>query len=631
MATGIDPAVDGDAAEGGADARQWPRWLEEIDLTLSICPQFILYGNIHDNYLVPINRMIVPAAIVDALWARLNRRGYEFLLLYDPSVGLSVHPASARATAEAALRSQGSLNLSFPADNREPRDLRPTDLPALIRAVYRSGACGLVVQNASRLIASEDLSPPMLELFAACAQNAQSALPRPTRPPQKQPLFNPVFWLVDTMHDLPSWLVVGGERSRAVSVAPPDVEDRHKCAVQLASSLSGDPDPTARKTAIERFALRAEGLTLREMAAVAHIARDQNVAIEDIADAIRYYKVGVTEDPWNKPLLRTRIASGEREIGRTVKGQNAAIRQTLDILIRSVMGLHGAQASSSTNRPRGVLFFAGPTGVGKTELAKAVSRLVFGNEDACLRFDMSEFSAEQSEARLIGAPPGYVGHGAGGELVNAVRQQPFCVLLFDEIEKAHPRILDKFLQILEDGRLTDGRGDTVYFSEAVLIFTSNLGIVRRLPGGGTEIAVKRGEDSPAFIRETILEGIRDHFRKELGRPELLNRIGENIVVFDFVDEETAREILDRLLDNIFARVARTQGLRLELAPAAKEYLFEACITRLDDGGRGIGNMLEMALVNPLARALFETNPRGSRALIAEIRADAGKYSVRLEC
>src|SRR5690606_35743133 len=148
----------------------------------------------------------------------------------------------------------------------------------------------------------------------------------------------------------------------------------------------------------------------------------------------------------------------------------------LDILKRAVLGLSGARATRSASRPRGALFCAGPAGTGKTGPAKAVTRLIIGDESAYVRVDMSEVPGQGSGDRLIGAPPGYVGHEAGGELTNAVREDPFRVILFDEIEKAHPRILDKFLQILEDGRLTDGRGNTVHFSESILIFTSNLGM-----------------------------------------------------------------------------------------------------------------------------------------------------------
>jgi ATP-dependent Clp protease ATP-binding subunit ClpA len=443
-------------------------------------------------------------------------------------------------------------------------------------------------------------------------------------------LFNPVFWLLDSIHDLPPWLVVGGERNRAVSVALPDRDDRQRSAALLATDLAQSLTGDALQKAIDRFAIGSDGLTLKEMSAIAHIAADRDVSIDDIGDAIRYYKVGVTDNPWGSALVRQSIAQGEAAIGSHVIGQDAAVRQTLDILIRSVMGLHGAQVSSSSNRPRGVLFFAGPTGVGKTELAKSVSRLIFGHEDSCVRFDMSEFSAEHSEARLIGAPPGYIGHDAGGELVNAIRQRPFSVLLFDEIEKAHPRILDKFLQILEDGRLTDGRGDTVYFSESILIFTSNLGIVRkRGDGRDPEILVRRGDD-PEAVRTTIRAEISRHFREELSRPELLNRIGENVVVFDFITDEVAAQIFAKLVRNVSERVLRMLDLRIEFGPGVYDRLFEICRANLDDGGRGIGNMIEVALVNPLARELFAMETRGPIVTISDILHEGGKYSVRLE-
>src|SRR5690606_13759088 len=193
------------------------------------------------------------------------------------------------------------------------------------------------------------------------------------------------------------------------------------------------------------------------------------------------YKYGVTTNEWDK-IQSSRLENAEEFICGRIKGQKAAVARVLDIIKRAKIGL-SAGDSSKSNRPRGVLFFAGSTGVGKTEMAKALAALLFGQEERLLRFDMSEYAAPQSDQRLLGAPPGYVGYEEGGQLTNAVKKNPFSILLFDEIEKAHGSIFDKFLQILDDGRLTDGKGETIYFSECIIIFTSNLGTVTRSQGG----------------------------------------------------------------------------------------------------------------------------------------------------
>jgi len=257
--------------------------------------------------------------------------------------------------------------------------------------------------------------------------------------------------------------------------------------------------------------------------------------------------------------------------------------------------------------------------VGKTELAKALAELLFGVEDAYTRFDMSEFSAEHSEARLIGAPPGYVGFGAGGELTNAVRQKPFSILLFDEIEKAHPRILDKFLQILEDGRLTDGTGDTVYFSETVIIFTSNLGTYH---AAGEETATKRVArrgDPYEITQERVREAITHHFTEELQRPEILNRIGNNIVVFDFISEPVARRLAERYLHEVVRTVETRFNLGLSVQPAVARAVMESAVGNLDFGGRGVSSAVETTFVNPLARALVKLPPGTKAASADELR------------
>src|SRR5690606_18721261 len=280
-------------------------------------------------------------------------------------------------------------------------------------------------------------------------------------------------------------------------------------------------------------------------------------------DAIRCYKVGALDNPWKKPYLKARIRGAMAEIEDRVKGQTQAATKTVDILMRSVTGLTGAQARSGSGRPRGILFFAGPTGVGKTALARTLPQIIFGGERAYVRFDMSEFAEEHNRARLLGAPPGYVGYDAGGELTNAMRERPFSVVLFDEIEKAHPRLLDKFIQILEDGRLTDGRGETVYFSESIIIFTSNLGIYVEGPDGRRVQNVRPG-DSYETVERNVREAISNHFRYTLGRPEILNRIGENIVVFNFIVPDVGVMILEAMLRNVARRVGAEHGLAPEI-------------------------------------------------------------------
>ncbi|EYE87619.1 hypothetical protein Q428_12340 [Fervidicella metallireducens AeB] len=241
------------------------------------------------------------------------------------------------------------------------------------------------------------------------------------------------------------------------------------------------------------------------------------------------------------------------------------------------------------------MFFVGPTGVGKTELAKALAEFLFGDENACIRFDMSEFNHEHSDQRLIGAPPGYVGYEEGGQLTNAIKERPFSVLLFDEIEKAHGRILDKFLQILEDGRLTDGRGETVYFSEAVIIFTSNI--------GATEVDMNMTNSE---IREDFLNKVKNHFLNELKRPELLNRIGDNIVVFNYIkDINIMMDIVKIKIKPLEKYIKEKYGMSIYFED--EERAIKAILSLVDtrNGGRGIINVMEPIIIDPLSEFIFE--------------------------
>ncbi|MEI3193906.1 MAG: AAA family ATPase [Lachnospiraceae bacterium] len=227
---------------------------------------------------------------------------------------------------------------------------------------------------------------------------------------------------------------------------------------------------------------------------------------------------------------------------------------------------------------------------------------------------------------MLGAPPGYVGYEAGASLLMLLKTilSPFAL---DEIEKAHPSILDKFLQILEDGRMTDGQGNTVYFSETIIIFTSNLGIYGVDSTGERTLRVTP-QMSYEEVQKSVRKGIEEYFKLQLGRPEILNRIGENIVVFDFIREDIANEILKAQVNKIIRNLQSEKNITLSLSDAAMEVLRVKAVGNLDNGGRGIGNIVESLLINPLSRYLFDNEIFENRTVaIEDINAEVQPYSV----
>ncbi|GAA1646385.1 AAA family ATPase [Catellatospora bangladeshensis] len=642
-----------------------PAFVRELEGTLSVHAQYVLHGNIHDQYLVPSPEapdQRYPVDLRELLWIALQSAGYEAMVYYDPVHGISEYPPRDRASAEAATRLLGRRVLGSQPTLMElrthlsrlvgtpapPTAAPPPPVPGQAPApgVPQQAAppepprpegvkAAFVIGYAARIPRSmAQLDEAERDFFLFCQQIALTAEPRGHSPAHPAGVFNPVIWLVEGERDLPAWLTAGIERIRTIAVPMPGLDERRAAARIYGAGIPMAPETSGEELAqlIDGFARRTDGMTVLGIRETSRLAHDRGLRLDEIGDAVRIYKLGIDDNPWRRASIRGQIQLGEAEIPRKVLGQDQAVLKTLDILKRAALGLSGAQASSSAHRPRGVLFFAGPTGVGKTELAKSVAEVLFGDADAYLRFDMSEFAAEHSDHRLIGAPPGYVGFEAGGELTGAVRRQPFRVVLFDEIEKAHHRVLDKFLQILEDGRLTDGQGLTTHFTECVLIFTSNLGIIDEDQQTHERTQkIRPGELSYRELEREVRETVKHHFISVLGRPELLNRLGDNIVVFDFISPEVADEVFALQLGNIRQRLRAEHRMQVDLSADAAEVLRTLCTADLDNGGRGIGNQLESRFINPLARHLFDRDiAPGVHLDVRSIRTDTTTGRVDLD-
>ena len=425
---------------------------------------------------------------------------------------------------------------------------------------------------------------------------------------------NSLIMVVDKYNDIPAWVYLNNPNIRTISVCVPDRNTRRVYLENLDGELApfkllSDENYDSGK----QFVAETEGLQLQELKQILQLAYRKDIKPKSIDSAFRLYKYGVLDNPWEN-LENDILIHIESKLEERVKGQDEAINKVKTVVTRAIKGLSGLQHSGASHKPKGILFFAGPTGVGKTETAKALAEAIFGDENACIRFDMSEYRLEQSDQKLFGAPPGYVGYEGGGQLTNAIKTRPFSVVLFDEIEKASPTILDKFLQILEDGRMTDNQGTTVYFGETIIIFTSNIGLTKeasnpenafratphRIPTVTIDDPTK--EDTQDFrdhVTALLTEGVKSYFNDN-GRPELLNRLGDdNIVVFQFINVKDAMSICDYKLGKICKVIKAEKNIDI-ITDDILEMLHEKAVLERAHGGRGVGNMLEREFLNPLA-------------------------------
>ena len=606
-----------------------PKWHMDINIFSKINSIIIVEGNILDKFMYKN----VMYSLCDYLYLIFKENGYEGIAYYD--IILKGFYCLKEKESPVSLVKFGQACGVFNTSGTDTRGqaIKDADNNYCITATFKGlnaqaplYTLRAMKQNSIPTVVVYDLASHLINSSGNITQDENEAFTtllkagleaKSTFNSQtKASLKNLVVLLVNKVNDLPVWFYLNNPTAKIIRVETPNMAERKRMIDDdnfrgffkneiFEADIENYRGNTKELEKIkEKFIGATEGLSFIELNGLRNLCRLNNLHISQLPSVVDFYRFGITTNPWETAELKERVK--HYDFNERVKGQPVAMNKTLEVVKRAISGMSGIQHSSSSSKPRGVLFFAGPTGTGKTETAKALAELIFRDEKNCIRLDMSEYSQPHSDQRLLGAPPGYVGYEAGGQLTNAVTKHPFSILLFDEIEKAHPSILDKFLQILEDGRMTDGQGKTVYFSECIIIFTSNLGITEEDPNNpGKRINIVNPNMDYESLSANVKQGVRNYFYYKLGRPEILNRIGDNVVVFDFIRKDSAEQILQSQIKKICRNIKVEKNISLTMTEKAVNVLKNAIITNLENGGRGIGNIVESYLVNPLSSYIFD--------------------------
>lgn len=578
-------------------------WLENFERQVMIRRALIVSGNIIDlafnrfNALTPINRVIESS---------LKTQGLNQVIFYSRLNGISgISSEEWNQLTQIGMEIEQGEEYNFDDDDMQTNTsssaghipIDPQNFFAVAERVMTQtqNKVAFIIDWSNYLFGqvnalSETERAWLQQISTSLRDSEQSSSPQSMMQAQSVLIF-----LCAGTSILPPSVYLNNPFFAEINIALPSIQEREHAILARQVQWNVSDDLSVGSQALANLVTLTDGLSLRDIDNLVRLSRQQSGTI-NINNLVSLYRYGKRQSPWEK-LNYQRLKETQSILAQRVKGQDQAIQAVNKILIRAYTGFSGLQHSIKARTPKGALFFVGPTGVGKTELAKALAEFLFGDEDACIRFDMSEFNHEHADQRLVGAPPGYVGFEEGGQLTNAVKARPFSLLLFDEIEKAHPRILDKFLQILEDGRLTDGKGETISFADTFIVFTSNIGASQIMPNSDINV-----------VAEQFKQAVQSHFRNELNRPELLGRIGDaNIIPFNFMyNTEVLKDIARAKLKPLIIRLKEKWSVKNVLfdnEDKALEMLVKQ--VNLQHGGRGVLNILTQSLFDPLAEFIFD--------------------------
>ena len=597
------------------------RWQKEFEESIKYKNTIILVNNVKDKYLSLRTYSSSNYELLDLVEYLIawGRNKFKVLKVYDPVDKIVDYSVQMKSQANEVKKQDDEFALTAPSKNSFGKE------STVDRDLITIGDELINQKSVCYIFAFADKTLPT----KSYSLDEHKLLLRVEKIIQKMPQNNKLILIYSFDDQIPPEFFRNNPSTKVINIPPPD---RSEIRTLFQNYFGID------NKEVERAVNVSHGLKFLEIEQIINSIGIGNFDLQKYEEAVRGYKFGEKKDYWQEITLEKLKSAGRFFLYETtdsgrggIQGQDDAVRKVIEVLMNAVANIQ-SRTGGNPSRPKGVLFFAGPSGVGKTLTAQKLATFLFGSEDKLLRFDMSEYKDDFQVTRLYGAPPGYVGYESGGTLTTSVKENPFSVILFDEIEKAHPRIFDIFLQILSDGRLTDSKGDTVYFAESVIIFTSNIG-TRTQPVNEKEILEKlkqqlrlAQDESDSAQIENLRNQIREHFKQsvenffvyELSRPELFNRIGrDNIVVFDFITANDARKMLENYLTDLQTKFNKFSSneipaLKLEMnIIKIVEHLFKLHGNDIAEfGGRHVVNLIDAEIRNRLAIEVLNAKDLG---------------------
>jgi ATP-dependent Clp protease ATP-binding subunit ClpA len=538
-----------------------PAWLRDLRAAVGRGQHVLLHGNVADQVHVGDGWLDVCSATS----AVLSALGYGHIAVHHPAVGFD-HPDPEHAAVFETRYRQAVGAPAAPANEQPGRTFRdPIEALEATRVLLaqHGKSLAIVLDHADLLLATEaaEQSRRAIALLSRAIRQAATTGSGIT------PTRNALVLTCPAISSPLAALLAAEPRLTSIAIPSPDLAERRVFLRGSSPAFhgGGEQAPADLERRVDAAARLTAGYTYWDLEALRRTSHQEHIGLADAHQLVMRHAHGRSESPWAQTDAELLLTAGER-LREDILGQDEVIDSVVRRLISARYGV-GIDRDSARRerRPRLRLFLVGPTGVGKTELCKAIARLLFGDEAALVRFDMGEYQDPASAGRLIGSDPGYVGFEEGGQLVNAVLAQPHCVLLFDEIEKAHPRVLDLFLALLDEGRLTDGHGRTADFRDTVVAFTSN--------AGAAEIAAaQRGGTCPppGQVRAHFTRAVADRLslpeaQGGINRPELYGRLRSSILPFDALRPHDIDAITAKLVRQWRENVARVHNLQIELA------------------------------------------------------------------